>query len=62
MKKRYLALGGAILISGLLVMGAGSYLKYGILKPLGIGQDKNAVELPFLFPQQLLPGGYSVLP
>ena len=48
MRKRYLALGGAILISGLLVMGAGSYLKYGILKPLGLGQDKTAVELPFL--------------
>ncbi len=48
MKKRTIALVTALVLSSLVVMGAGAYLKYEVLKPYDIAQDKNIVELPFL--------------
>lgn len=48
MKKRAIALICALVLSALVVMGVGAYLKYEILKPLKLAQDKNIVELPFL--------------
>lgn len=48
MKKRFFALGCAILISGAAIMGIGTYIKYDIMKPLGLGQDENVIALPFL--------------
>lgn len=45
MKKHLLA--WALAVSMLMVMAAGAWLKYGVLKPLGLYQDKNIVELPF---------------
>lgn len=47
MKKRFLALGAAILFSSLMVMGAGAYLKYGVLRAFAMVQDKSIVEVPF---------------
>ena len=48
MKKRTIALVTALAISALLLMSAGAYLKYEVLAPYRIAQDKNIVELPFL--------------
>lgn len=47
MKKRFLALGFAILISSLAVMGVGAYLKYGLLHAFAMVQDMSIVEVPF---------------
>lgn len=38
----------ALLLSMLLFMAAGAWLKYDVLRPLGLYQDKNIVELPLL--------------
>lgn len=48
MKKRTIALLAALVLSSLAVMGVGAYLKYEVLGPHKIAQDKNIVELPFL--------------
>lgn len=48
MKKRYLALACALLVSGAVVMGMGYYLKYQVLKPLDLVQDQEPAALPFL--------------
>lgn len=48
MKKRVIALVCALVISSLAVMAVGAYIKYEILKPYGLGQDKSIMELPFL--------------
>lgn len=48
MKKRHFALCAAIMLCALLVACAGAYLKYHILKPMDLYQDKNIFELPFL--------------
>lgn len=48
MKFRYLSLGIAILACAAMLAGVGAYLKYDVLKPLGIYQDKSIFELPFL--------------
>ena len=47
MKKRYLALLCAIVITLILVTGIGIYLKFIVLLPLGLGQEDLAVALPF---------------
>lgn len=49
MKKRVIALLCALVISSLAVMAVGAYIKYEVLKPYGLAQDKNIMELPFLF-------------
>ena len=49
MKKRTIALVTALVLSTVLVAGIGAYLKYEVLAPYGIAQDKNIVELPFLW-------------
>ena len=46
--KRYAILGIAILIAAAALAGVGVYLKYDVLKPMGIYQDKSIFELPFL--------------
>lgn len=48
MKKRHFILAIAILALAGIVSGAGAHLKYGILKPLDLYQDKSIFELPFL--------------
>lgn len=48
MKTRTISFLVAIVLSALLVMGFGAYLKYDILQPYGIAQDLNVLELPFL--------------
>ena len=48
MKLRHLSLGIAILIAAAMVAGVGAYLKYGLLKPFDLYQDKSVFELPFL--------------
>lgn len=48
MKLRHLSLGIAILVSAAIVAGVGAYLKYGLLKPYDLYQDKSVFELPFL--------------
>lgn len=48
MKLRHLSLGVAILVSAACVAGVGVYLKYDILKPYDLYQDKSVFELPFL--------------
>lgn len=47
--KRYLcSLLAMLVISSLLVAGAGAYIKYEVLEPMGLYQDKSIMELPFL--------------
>lgn len=48
MKKRHFALGAAIVLVAAILGASGTYLKYNILKPLGIYQDKSIFELPIL--------------
>lgn len=49
MKKNHFAvLGLAILISAAMLLSYGTYLKYVVLKPLGLGQDESVAALPFL--------------
>lgn len=48
MYKRFLALCCAILVTGAVILGMGLNLKYQLLKPLGLGQDINAMALPFV--------------
>lgn len=48
MKKRYLIWLIAICVCLALVMGAGLALKYAVLRPLGIAQEKPAAAIPFL--------------
>lgn len=48
MKKHVITLLSMIVISALLVAGLGAYLKYEILKPMDLYQDKGIMELPFL--------------
>ena len=48
MKKRTIALVTALVLSAVVLMLTGAYLKYEILAPYQIAQDKNIVELPFL--------------
>lgn len=48
MKLRHLSLGIAILVSAAIVAGVGAYLKFGLLKPYDLYQDKSVFELPFL--------------
>ena len=47
MQKRTLALVGMLLISTLLVACLGAYLKFEVLRPFGLFQEKNLIELPF---------------
>lgn len=49
MRKRYYWLIIALVVSALLVSCIGAYLKYGVMGPLGLYQDKNIVALPFLY-------------
>ena len=48
MKFRHFALAAAILLCAMVLASAGAYLKYEILKPLDLYQDKSIFELPFL--------------
>lgn len=48
MKKHVITLTSLLLISTLLICSLGAYLKYDILKPLGLYQDASIVEVPFL--------------
>ncbi len=50
MKKRYIAMLAALLISALAVAARGAYLKYAVIRPLGLPDysDKSILELPFL--------------
>ncbi len=48
MKIRYFSLGIAILVCATLLATSGAYLKYEVLKPLNLYQDKSLFELPFL--------------
>lgn len=48
MKKYLFSLCTMLVISSLLVAGAGAYVKYEILAPYGLYQDKSVMELPFL--------------
>lgn len=48
MEKRHFALGIAILVSAAVLACTGAYLKFGVLKPLNLYQDKSVFELPFL--------------
>lgn len=48
MKRRYTGLGLGILAFMAVVAGVGAYLKYDILRPLQLYQDKSIFELPFL--------------
>lgn len=47
MKKRFYALGIALLISGAIVAGVGTFLKYCVLRSYTVVQEKSAVALPF---------------
>ena len=47
MQKRTFALVLMLLVSTLLVAGLGSYLKYEVLQPFGLFQEKSLIELPF---------------
>ena len=46
--KKLLSLVSFLIITSLLLCGYGAYLKYQVLAPLNLYQDKNIVELPFL--------------
>lgn len=48
MKLRHFALGLAILLCAVVLASAGAYLKFEILQPLDLYQDKSIFELPFL--------------
>lgn len=48
MRKRYLIWLITMSISLALLMGAGLALKYAVLRPLGIAQDRHAAAIPFL--------------
>ncbi len=50
MKKRYIAMLVALVISALAVAARGAYLKYEVIRPLGLPDygDKSILELPFL--------------
>ena len=48
MKKYLFSLCTMLVLSSLLVAGAGAYIKYEILAPMGLYQDKSVMELPFL--------------
>lgn len=48
MKKKLLSLVSFLIITSLLLCGYGAYIKYQILAPYDLYQDKNIVELPFL--------------
>lgn len=47
MQKRTFALVLMLLVSTLLVAGLGAYLKYEVLQPFGLFQEKSLIELPF---------------
>lgn len=47
MKKHLLTLSCMLLISSLVMAGFGAYLKYAVLGPLELYQDRNIIELPF---------------
>lgn len=47
MKKHFYGLAAGLLVSGILVMAAGAYLKYGPLRDIPLAREKSAVELPF---------------
>lgn len=47
MQKRLLILLCMLLITTILVMGMGAYLKYGFLAPVGLLRDKSLIEIPF---------------
>ena len=48
MKKRYFALGASIIAVAAIIGAYGTYLKFNVLKPLGIYQDQSIFALPFL--------------
>lgn len=48
MKMRHFVLLFAISVCAIFVACRGAHLKYGILRPLGLYQDKSVLELPFL--------------
>lgn len=48
MKKRHFVLPIAIVVLAAILAGFGAHLKYSILKPLDLYQDKSVFELPFL--------------
>lgn len=49
MKKKLLSLVSFLMITSLLLCGYGAYIKYQVLAPYELYQDKNIVELPFLY-------------
>ena len=51
MKFRYLVLLTLILFSAAIVAGAGLYLKYDVIRPLGLPEyeEKSVFELPFVY-------------
>ena len=48
MKKYVFSLLSALILSALIVAGMGGYMKYHILKPMDLYQDRSVMELPFL--------------
>lgn len=48
MKNRLKCFAGALMISGMFLTGLGAYLKYWLLRPVGLLQDKAAVAVPFM--------------
>lgn len=49
MKKRCFALAGAILITGAVLYIWGAVIKYGILRPVGLGKDIGTIAAPFVY-------------
>ncbi len=48
MKRWTLTLAGLLLLSTLLLAGAGAYLKYDVMAPLGLFEGESIIEVPFL--------------
>ncbi len=48
MKKYICSLLSLLILTSLVLAGYGAYVKYEVLQPLGLYQDKNIIELPFL--------------
>lgn len=48
MKKKHAALWIALVISGAMVAGVGAYLKYQVLRPVGLLQNENIISVPFI--------------
>lgn len=48
MKRKHTVLWIALVISGFLVAAAGAYLKYQVLRPVGLLQDESIIAVPFV--------------